>query len=65
MFMKIVGHVLMYDLSIKYLIHVLTKAILDEWHHEKTNNLHNVKTKRQISCAVTAKLITPLFSLHG
>ena len=28
MFMKVVGHVHMNDLSIKYLIHVLTKAIL-------------------------------------
>ena len=28
-----------------------------EPHHEKTNNLHNVKTKKQVSFGVTAKLI--------
>ena len=33
--------------------------------HEKSNILHYVKTKAQISFVVTVKLITPLFSQHG
>ena len=36
-----------------------------ELHHKKTNILHYVKTKAQISFAVTAKLISAFVSLHG
>ena len=46
-----------YNIGFYYSYEILQIRIIELW-NKKTNNLHNVKTKMQINCAVTAQLIS-------